>query len=140
MLEPSGHTMLVLDQDTIGDLLKFVLERRCGDRVIKGGSGGYALELCQEDPPDAIWTYYFLGDMNAWDFARQLRTTPGIEHIPLLVWSANPALGWLASLYEAGVTAHLLEPFQPVELLLARDALLAGQQYGFERLLSPPEE
>lgn len=140
MVEPSGYSMLVLDTDTIGKLVQVILERRCGDRVRMVHSGGAALQCCAEDPPDVIWAYWFYGDMHADVFSRRLRATPGIEQIPLLVWSANSALGWLTSLYKAGVTGHLLEPFHPDAFFKARDAMLAGERYGFERLPPPPEE
>jgi len=73
--------------------------------------GKTCLQLAAESQPQLTIVDLSLPDMSGWDLARQLRTTPGLERMKIMVVSAN------AHEYSPGAGAmHDAFVIKPVEL------------------------
>jgi DNA-binding response OmpR family regulator len=85
--QPTGHILLVEDDDGLGSILAAVLQDQ-GYRVDLAGNGKEALScLATERPPDLILLNLVMPAMNGWKFREQLRKIPDLAAIPVIVLS-----------------------------------------------------
>jgi DNA-binding response OmpR family regulator len=121
---------LVIDAEaTTGDVIALVLSGKYRDRtqVVKSRHAGWV--VLEEEPPDVVFIYLRADGVNAADFCRQLRSSPKVKHVPVIVFGAVPPKYICAELREAGATGYLYEPFGPKDILAARDTALRGETY-----------
>jgi signal transduction histidine kinase/CheY-like chemotaxis protein len=103
--------ILVADDDPMHlDLLRNLL-RPIGFNMLLARDGKTCLQLAAESQPQLTIVDLSLPDMSGWDLARQLRTTPGLERMKIMIVSAN------AHEYSPGAGAmHDAFVIKPVEL------------------------
>jgi two-component system chemotaxis response regulator CheY len=84
--------------------------------VIEASSGPEALEMCAADMPDIVVVDGSLGDMQAVDFIRSVRTleTPVIPKI--LISLVEVDIGAIMRAKRAGAQGYLLKPFNRSQL------------------------
>jgi DNA-binding response OmpR family regulator len=102
------------------ELLRNLL-RPLGFNVLLARDGKTCVQIAAQSPPQLAIVDLSLPDMSGWDLARELRRTPGLEHLKIMIVSAN------AHEYAPGADSiHDAFLIKPVELqaLLERVGLL----------------
>ncbi|HEX2981165.1 MAG TPA: response regulator [Anaerolineaceae bacterium] len=102
------------DVDTL-DFLSLVLTRQ-GYQVLTARSGVQAINLAGSEQPDLVILDIMMPEMNGYQVARQLRGSPSMAEIPILMYTARAQLEDKVEGYEAGVDLYLVKPVHPVEL------------------------
>lgn len=117
--------ILVLNGDaaTRGSLVTIL--RRRGHQVQEASSGAEALAITRATLPDLIITDVMMPEMDAYEFARQLRTDAKVAHIRLIFYTANYHRASARALAEAcGVACILARPSEPELILETVDSVL----------------
>ncbi len=116
---PSGHRLLVVDdnQDAANSLA--VLLRLQGHEVRVVFSGVAALEIAQGYLPDLVFLDIGMPGMDGYEVARRMRQQPGLEKVVLAALT-----GWgqpedRRRTAEAGFEHHLVKPPEPRSLEIA---------------------
>lgn len=86
--------------------------------VILAATASSGMEACLKELPDIVLLDVVLPDGNGIDVCRQIKETPKIKHIPIIIVSgeAKSVDNKVAGL-KAGAEDYVLKPFLPEELL-----------------------
>jgi two-component system chemotaxis response regulator CheY len=114
--------MIVDDDRTTVKLLKTLLELD-GFEVVTVPRGADVLPQANDSMPDIVLMDYHLSDMQGVDIIRQMRTQPAFAGLPIVMTSG---MNVESEAMQAGATSFLLKPFEPDELPLLFNRLLAG--------------
>jgi PAS domain S-box-containing protein len=79
--------LIVEDDSDLARVMTTALQRH-GLHTVHTASGNEALRLCNEHPPSLIVLDLGLPDLDGYGVVRSLRTSPTLQHVPLLVYSA----------------------------------------------------
>jgi two-component system OmpR family response regulator len=130
-----GHPDIPLSVLVVDDLFDVaasvveVLSMSGFSRVSVAHTGGAALELAADNPPDVVLLDIGLPDLNGWEVARWLREqgrATGKRALVIAVTGYGSAADQSRS-EEAGVDLHLVKPVEP--------AVLVGVLKRFARVL-----
>lgn len=112
----SQPTILVVDDDAdLREMLVLVLASR-GFQVESAADGAAAMERLQQAPrPDALLIDLRMPVVDGTDFLRQVRSTPSLAGLPVIVMSGER--GGEAVATKAGASAFLAKPFGILELV-----------------------
>jgi DNA-binding response OmpR family regulator len=113
--------MIVDDDRTTVKLLQTLLELD-GFEVIPVPRGGDVLPKIAETRPDIMLIDYHLTDMEGVDIIRELRQNPTYVHLPIILTSGMDVE---REAMESGASAFLLKPFEPDDLPIMFNRLLA---------------
>jgi CheY-like chemotaxis protein len=132
-VEQSGsHNILIIDPSPeSGRLIALILTRHSNDRARIAESADGAWPLLAEQAPDLIFIYLRDEALNlqAVSFCHRLRSTPGLQQVPVVVYGAVARQDIAPTLQEAGAMGYLCVPLVPSEVMAARDAALRGEAY-----------
>lgn len=105
--EPSGPSVLVVDDDPeIVTLLTTRLGHR-GYRVSSASDGHLALELARRDHPDVMLLDVMMPGKSGWEVVKALKQDPDTQHIKVVMFTAmGTKVNDLTSMI-AGADAHL---------------------------------
>lgn len=117
--------LVVEDMPDSAELAAQIL-RRYGHEVLIADTGELGLRLAVENKPDLIVYDYWLPDIDARTFLSRLRSTLGMERVPVLACTATPAAAMQPGLGENGFDGLLLKPYRVTSLMEAIDAQLAN--------------
>lgn len=112
----------------VGDTL-----RAAGFSVRLASSGQEALEAVRHSPPDLAVLDYRMGRPDGFTVCREIKSDPRLEHIPVLILTAQGEVENRVLGFEAGADDYLPKPFDPRELLARCRALLRLARQGLER-------
>jgi len=108
--------ILIIDDDI--DTLKLVgimLERK-GFKILASTTGEKGLRLAKSELPDLILLDIMIPDIDGYEIARQLRSTPETEAIPIIMFTAKSQVDDKVEGLEAGADAYITKPARPREL------------------------
>ncbi len=118
---PSGHRLLIVDdnQDAANSLA--ILLRLQGHEVRVAHSGMAALEITKGYAPDLVFLDIGMPGMDGYEVARRLRQQPGLEKVVLTALTGWGQQEDRRRSAEAGFDHHLVKPPEPrvLEKLLA---------------------
>lgn len=83
-----------------------------------------ALELLKTNKPDLILMDINMPDMDGYTLTAKIKTTPGLERIPVLALTANVMRGDKEKTLEAGCDGYIQKPIDFDELLREVDKFL----------------
>ena len=92
-------------------LVRRILEAE-GFSIAEATDGPSGLELAAQMQPDLILLDINLPEIDGYDLARRFRTTPGLEHIPILAITANVMHGDRERSLEAGCDGYIQKPIE----------------------------
>lgn len=129
----NGRVILFADDDPamramVGDLL-----RAAGYTVSTADSGKAALEAVRAQTPDLAILDYRMGVPNGFAVCRAIKDDPRLEHIPVLILTAQGEVEHRVRGFEAGADDYLAKPFDPRELVARCHALLRLAKQGLDR-------
>ncbi|MFZ2855684.1 MAG: ATP-binding protein [Rhodocyclaceae bacterium] len=113
---PRRSVLVVDDTDPNRSLLVDLL-RPLGFAVSEASNGQEALQQAQAAAPDLVLTDLAMPVMGGVELIRQLRRTPGLESLPIIVVSASASDQDRADSRIAGANAFLLKPIEHSDLL-----------------------
>jgi len=87
----TNKIMLVEDDVPILDMMEILL-RRIGYEPVLVPDVQEALERVRTDPPDLILLDIMMTPMNGWEFLEKLRSEYNIRHLPVILFTASPAV------------------------------------------------
>jgi two-component system response regulator RpfG len=73
----------------------------------------FVLERMQHDIPDLIITDYCMPGMNGIELIRQVRATPELANVPIVLITASQELSIFHEAMESGATDFILRPIDP---------------------------
>lgn len=117
--------ILVVDDDV--DSLKLIglMLQRKGYEVEGASSGSQALEKANSEQPDLIILDVMMPDMDGYTVARELRSNPRTDKIPIIMFTAKTLIDDKVAGFEAGADDYLTKPTHPAELASRVKAILA---------------
>ncbi len=110
-------TILLADDDADMRLLVYATLDDPAYRVIEAEDGLMALELARKERPDLLVLDWMMPGMSGIDVARTLRQEPPTAHLPIILLTANGQQQDQEQGRAVGVSAYLVKPFSPLELL-----------------------
>jgi DNA-binding response OmpR family regulator len=112
--------MIVDDDRTTTGLLQTLLELD-GFEVILAADGGTAMQIAQENMPDAFLVDFHLSDYEGTDFVRQVRQDARFGQTPVIMTSG---LDREEEAMASGADHFLIKPFDPGHLVVILNQLL----------------
>jgi len=118
------HKILVVEDDQpILDLMDLLI-RKLGYEPVLIGNGLEALEAIRKDPPSLVLLDIMMMPINGWEFLEKLRSEYGIKDLPVIIFSASPA-----------VEEHIARINDPHLGVLNKPVSFAELKAGIERYL-----
>ena len=115
--------VLVVDDDrNTVKLLQTLLELD-GFDVSVAGRGADVIPMADQTHPDLFLMDYHLADMDGVDVVRELRAHPIYAKIPIVMTSG---LDVSDEVLEAGANKFIIKPFEPAELPILFNSLIAA--------------
>lgn len=114
--------MIVDDDRNTVKLLQTLLELD-GFDVVVSPRGGDVVAIAEQTAPDIFLMDYHLADMDGVDVLRQLRAHDRFAGAPIIMTSG---LDVSEEVMEAGANTFLVKPFEPGDLPVLFNKLLAG--------------
>lgn len=109
--------ILIVDDDRfIAEILSVSLESNAEFRVIAFSTAAAAGEYLKTRRPDIMIIDQGLPDMEGIEMIRAWKTDPGNGSIPVIVLSGSDDPRLKRDSFEAGASAYLLKPFNPIRL------------------------
>jgi len=93
--------------------------------LLEATNAAEALELLKTAKPDLILMDINMPDMDGYTLTAKIKTTPGLEHIPVLALTANVMRGDKEKTLEAGCDGYIQKPIDFDELVREIEKYLA---------------
>ncbi len=113
-----GNILVVDDTVEIRELLHSRLEQQ-GHNVIEAKNGREALNLMRNVDLDLVLLDIMMPEMNGYQVLEEVRESPELHHIPIIVISAIDDIDSVVRCIELGATDYLPKPFK-ASILRAR--------------------
>jgi serine/threonine-protein kinase len=114
------------DPDLLASLQQYL--EQAGFEVVAVPSASEALTFLPELPPDAAVLDVVMPGSSGYDLLRQLRATPTTARIPVIFLSGLSSSIERVRGLSAGADDYLVKPFEPAELVLRLNKLLARKE------------
>jgi CheY-like chemotaxis protein len=115
--------MLVEDDQAILDMMDLLL-RKIGYEPILVPDVLGALEMVRKDPPDLVLLDIMMTPMNGWEFLEKVREEYNIRDLPILLFTASPAVEEKIALLKDPRLGVLQKPVSIPELKQGLDRFL----------------
>ncbi len=116
--------LYIEDQDLNLRLVERILSAHAKYRLLTAMQGGLGLDLAREHQPDLILLDLNLPDMTGDEVLRRLKADPAVQHIPVIMVSADAMGARVEQLLQLGAAGYLTKPYKVAEFLrVIREAL-----------------
>ena len=105
-------------------LIEAVLGFRPGIQLMTAVQGGIGLELARKHVPNLILLDVHLPDMRGSEVLAALQADPMLQHIPVVVISADATKHQIGLLHDAGACEYLTKPIDVDQFLRLIDGFL----------------
>lgn len=121
------EAVVVEDDEDIGRLLKFILERE-GFRVTLYIDGRLAAARFEsQEVPSLVILDVMLPYLSGYELLTLLRSTPAWKEVPVLMLSAKSREDDVVRALDGGANDYVTKPFQPAELKARIRRLMAAK-------------
>lgn len=111
-----SKVLIIEDEAPIREMLAFVLEQH-GYQPVQAADYQQGLELIVEPYPDMILLDWMLPGGSGIQFARKIKTTEHLRHIPIIMLTARGEEEDKIKGLEVGADDYMTKPFSPKELI-----------------------
>lgn len=108
--------LLAEDEPTMRRLMTMLLKRQ-GHDVIEAENGETVVDLAQEHQPDLLLLDIMMPVVDGYEALRRVRSTPGIQDIPVIFLSAKSQVEDRVEGLKLGADDYLTKPADPDELM-----------------------
>lgn len=108
--------LIVDDEQNIVISLEFLMKRE-GFDVLVAGDGDTALALIERERPDLVLLDVMLPKRNGFEVCQQVRVTPELQHVKILMLTAKGRDTEVAKGMALGADAYMTKPFSTKELV-----------------------
>ena len=116
--------LVVEDAELNIDLLVQLLEDEY--RVITAVDGAAGVKLAGQEKPDLILMDLSLPVLDGWEATRQIKASPALNHIPIIVLTAHAMIGDEEKARAAGCDDYMTKPIDDRLLFTKIEQFLAG--------------
>lgn len=109
--------ILIVDDEPANIFVLDGLLSANGYKIISALSGEQAIDLAKKEKPDLAILDFEMPVMNGYDVCKVLRTTEGMEEIPVIFLTAYGTIEKKIKSFEAGAHDFITKPFDDDELL-----------------------
>ena len=113
MSEPAGRILLVEDEESLAESIRYSLERE-GYAVSVAGDGRAAIERFRSDTPDLVILDLMLPEMSGLDVCRMIREN---STVPIVMVTAKDSEADKVTGLELGADDYVTKPFSVRELV-----------------------
>lgn len=115
--------LIVDDEEGFRHILQVVLQR-AGHQIASAGDAFEAQAIIQQGAPDLVILDDMMPGMSGSDLCLQIKSDPHLQHIPVIMHSANPKLHNKAFVESIGADGVLLKPTTPRDVTAAVASIL----------------
>lgn len=112
----SARILLIEDQADNRRIVRDLLHS-AGYDTIEAVTGEEGVALAAEQLPDAILMDIQLPTIDGYEATRRIRANPQLRETPIIAVTSYALSGDDAKAFEAGCTAYVAKPFEPMDLL-----------------------
>ena len=109
-------TVLIIEDEEDAAELFAEMMRVSGFRVLKTSSSEPAMQMMNSEPPDIVILDIMMPDISGLDVLRDIRRTPALAGIPVIVVSAKSLPADIKLGMDAGASTYLTKPVGFLEL------------------------
>ncbi len=109
-------TVLIIEDEEDAAELFAEMMRVSGFRVLKTSSSAPAMQMMIREPPDIVILDIMMPDISGLDVLRDIRRTPALAGIPVIVVSAKSLPADIKLGMDAGASTYLTKPVGFLEL------------------------
>jgi DNA-binding response OmpR family regulator len=107
------QVLIIEDDEHIGGLLKFLLERHGFEPLLATDGRAGADAIARIDPPRLVLLDVMLPYHDGFELMQMIRRQPGWAEVPVIMLTAKN----MERAFDAGANDYIVKPFQPTELL-----------------------
>jgi putative two-component system response regulator len=123
------RTVLLVDDEPSNLRLLQMLLKAEGYATLLAGNGAEALALTEKQMPDIILLDIMMPEMDGFEVARRLKSSPDTRNIPIIMVTALNDRGSRLKALEIGAEEFLTKPFDRAELSIRVKNLLRLKEY-----------
>jgi signal transduction histidine kinase/ligand-binding sensor domain-containing protein/CheY-like chemotaxis protein/AraC-like DNA-binding protein len=107
-----GYKLLVVEDNR--ELREFLFDYLHGDFEVHTANNGLAgLEICRMEMPDLVISDIMMDHLNGIELCKQMKSTPEISHIPVILMTALASVENKMTGYKMGADDYITKPFEP---------------------------
>jgi two-component system alkaline phosphatase synthesis response regulator PhoP/two-component system response regulator VicR len=118
--------LVVEDDGAVARLIQVNLER-AGYEVELAGNGRGALTAVAQRRPDAVVLDVVMPVLDGFEVLRRLKADPDTSDIPVMLLTGKSDEDSIFQAWSEGVECYLTKPFDPDDLVLFMERMLAGE-------------
>jgi two-component system chemotaxis response regulator CheY len=111
MLDPHMTILTVDDFSTMRRVIKNILHHLGCGNVVEAGDGAAALAVLQAQDIDFVISDWNMPNMNGLELLQAIRADDKLQHIPVLLVTAETLKEHVAEAVQAGVNGYIVKPF-----------------------------
>ena len=127
-LPKTFHVVVVDDDPQVSHVLESQL-RQNGIIVTLAESGTAALRAVSRNQPDLVILDISMPGMNGHEVLRELKQTPGLENIPILILTGSTSKQEETTAYHGGAIDFIVKPFDPEKLIKRVEDIMEAARY-----------
>lgn len=85
--------------------------------VLEAATGAVGLEVAAREKPDLIILDITMEDMSGLDVLEQLKNTADLEHVPVIMLTAEKSRDYMLRAVKLGIKDYLHKPFKPDQVI-----------------------
>jgi CheY-like chemotaxis protein len=123
-----SSSLLVVDDNSMNRIMLSRYVTKLGYQASVAENGRQALEKLQSESFDLVLLDVQMPEMDGYEVLEQMKTTPRLRDIPVIMISAVEELESVVTCIELGAQDYLSKPFNPVLLCARLSACLARKR------------
>jgi DNA-binding response OmpR family regulator len=127
-LPKTFHVVVVDDDPQVSQLLESQL-RHHGIIVTLADNGTTAIRAISRNMPDLVILDISMPDMTGHEVLRELKQTPGLVNIPILMLTGNTSRSEEVNAYQGGAIDFVVKPFDPTKLMKRIEDIMEAARY-----------
>lgn len=98
-------------------LVTRILQKKTNWETLEAEDGEKALEMIKKDKPDLLILDIMMPNMDGYELLQELKSTPNLSDIPVLIFTALKTPTSEQKVYELGADGFIVKPIEPKRLV-----------------------